>query len=129
MQILVTPLSRRSFSSNNTAIDSLHNERLATIRAAIDTNTTYIDLNQASLQYISSIGNESAQAYNLDADDRTHLNSWGSAVFGRMVADLILGHPANITGVDWTPDSDDCLAQYFVQNETMSNKIWGGIAV
>ncbi|KAI3317224.1 SGNH hydrolase-type esterase domain-containing protein [Xylariaceae sp. AK1471] len=90
--LLVTPLTRRSFPSStpNSASDSLHNERLATIAAAEATGTTYLDLNQASLNYINAIGATAAHVYDLNAGDSTHLNSWGSVVFGRIVADLLL---------------------------------------
>lgn len=57
-----------------------------------------IDLNAASKKYVQAIG--PAEATKLDADyrgaqdastakDNTHLNAHGSAIFGRMVADLI----------------------------------------
>ncbi|GAW19430.1 hypothetical protein ANO14919_089170 [Xylariales sp. No.14919] len=88
--ILVTPLTRRNFDTPNSAADSLHDERLATIAAAAASNTTYLDLNAASLAYVDAIGEDAAHAYNLAADDNTHLNDWGSVVFGRLLADLLL---------------------------------------
>lgn len=75
-----------------------------------------------------AIGNTSAYRYNLHGTDTTHLNDWGSVVFGRMVADLILGHdPVVPSDTDWTPDSDDYFTQYFISNETLSEEIWGGV--
>ncbi|KAI0871246.1 SGNH hydrolase-type esterase domain-containing protein [Hypoxylon argillaceum] len=88
--LLLTPLTRRTFTSPNIASDSLHNERLETIAAASTSNTTYLDLNAASLAYVDAIGETAAHAYNLNPDDDTHLNAWGSVVFGRLVADLLL---------------------------------------
>ncbi|KAJ2985178.1 hypothetical protein NUW58_g5675 [Xylaria curta] len=87
--ILLTPLTRRSFS-NGVATDSLHEERLATIAAANSAGVAYLDLNQASLKYVNRIGGAAAHAYNLKDGDNTHLNDWGSVVFGRLVADLLL---------------------------------------
>jgi hypothetical protein len=71
-------------------------------------------VNEASLTYVDRIGNESAQVYNLIPNDTTHLNAWGSVVFGRMVADLLLQQKAD-------------LGQYFAPNETLSDEIWNGI--
>lgn len=68
-------------------------------------------------------------AYNLVASDRTHLNAHGSVVFGRMVADLMLGHVPTISagsGADWTPAG--CFTSYFGSNQTLSDLIWTGVA-
>jgi hypothetical protein len=40
---------------------------------------------------LNRIGPEKAYTYNLNPDDRTHLNVEGSIVFGGMVAELIDG--------------------------------------
>ncbi|KAI0803752.1 SGNH hydrolase-type esterase domain-containing protein [Xylaria sp. FL0064] len=112
--LLVTPLTRRTFTSNNTAEDSLHDQRLSTIAAAEATNTTYLDLNQASLTYVDAIGEDAAHAYNLVPDDNTHLNDWGSVVFGRMLADLLLAKKSE-------------LAQWIRANETKSELIASGL--
>ncbi|KAI1347851.1 SGNH hydrolase-type esterase domain-containing protein [Xylaria sp. FL0043] len=112
--LLVTPLTRRTFTSNNTATDSLHDQRLSTIAAAEATNTTYLDLNQASLTYVDAIGEEAAHVYNLVPDDNTHLNDWGSVVFGRMLADLLL---------EKKPE----LGRWIRANETMSELIASGL--
>lgn len=125
--ILVTPLTRRDFSSEHEAADNLADQRLATIAAANSTSTWYIDLNQASLQYVDAIGNESAQVYNLNEGDETHLNDYGSLVFGTMVADLILGHPPVIGDGQWKPSNESCLAQWIKPNETLSEEIWSGV--
>jgi hypothetical protein len=108
--------------------DSLHNERLAAIAAAKATSSPYIDLNQASIAFVNAIGKDAAQAYNLAADDRTHLNDYGSVVFGRMVADLILGHPPTVSSNDkWTPSADNCFVNAFKPNQTLTHAIWSGL--
>ncbi|KAI1173484.1 SGNH hydrolase-type esterase domain-containing protein [Nemania sp. FL0916] len=112
--ILLTPLTRRQFTSTHSADDSLHNERLATISAAETSNTTYLDLNAASLAYVNAIGETAAHAYNLKEGDNTHLNAWGSVVFGRLVADLLL---------EKKPE----LASWIRPNETMSALIQDGL--
>lgn len=115
--LLVTPLTRRAFTSEYNATDSLHDQRLATIAAAEAVGVTYLDLNYYSLQYVDEIGNTSAQAYDLNGygQDTTHLNDWGSVVFGRMVADLLLRARTD-------------LEPWFIANETLSNEIWSGVA-
>ncbi|KAI0467956.1 SGNH hydrolase-type esterase domain-containing protein [Xylaria cf. heliscus] len=112
--LLITPLTRRSFTSPNVASDSLHEQRLATISAAETSGTTYLDLNAASLAYVDAIGETAAHAYNLKDGDNTHLNAWGSVVFGRIVADLLL---------EKRPD----LGQWIAANETMSELIKEGL--
>ncbi|KAI4592149.1 hypothetical protein KJ359_011476 [Pestalotiopsis sp. 9143b] len=113
--LLVSSLSRRVFTSEHNATDSLHDQRLAAIYAANATGSPIIDLNAASLNYVDTIGEEAAHTYNLSPDDNTHLNAWGQVVFGRMVSDLI---------VRALPE----LESWIVPNETLSNEIWSGIA-
>jgi lysophospholipase L1-like esterase len=50
----------------------------------------FIDLNRASTDYVNAIGANASWAYNYLPDDRTHLNDWGSVVFGRLVSDLLV---------------------------------------
>ncbi|KAK8047397.1 carbohydrate esterase family 12 protein [Apiospora saccharicola] len=122
--ILLTPLTRRSFpaDSPHSAKDTLHNERLATIAAAArddpatGATTTLLDLNAASLEYVNRIGSEAAHAYNLKPDDETHLDDWGSVVFGRMVADLLLESEAG-----------KCLGPWIRPNATLSQAIRDGV--
>ncbi|OJJ67146.1 hypothetical protein ASPBRDRAFT_349495 [Aspergillus brasiliensis CBS 101740] len=90
--ILVTPLSRRNYDNSTRTplvIEDLAVQRAATIDAAKNTDTSYIDLNKASTDYLNSIGPADAYTYNLAPDDHTHLNGEGSKVFGGMVASLI----------------------------------------
>lgn len=126
--LLTTSLTRRTFTSDHNVTDSLHNERLRAIAAAQATSSPYIDLNQASIAFVNAIGKDAAQAYNLAADDRTHLNDYGSVVFGRMVADLILGHPPTVSADDkWTPAADNCFVNAFKSNQTLTHAIWSGL--
>lgn len=114
MKLLTSSLTRRVFTSEHNATDSLHNERLAAIEAANQTGSPIIDLNGASLNYVDTIGEEAAQTYNLSPSDRTHLNDWGTVVFGRMVADLIIRELPY-------------LGSWITPNETLSYEIWNGI--
>ncbi|KAK7911232.1 hypothetical protein PG985_013713 [Apiospora marii] len=99
--------------------DTLHDERLATIAAAARDPTgatTLLDLNAASRTYVNRIGRDAAHAYNLKADDETHLDDWGSVVFGRMVADLLLESMAG-----------KCLGPWVRPNATLSRAIRDGV--
>ncbi|OIW22485.1 SGNH hydrolase [Coniochaeta ligniaria NRRL 30616] len=132
--ILVTPLTRRVFTSARVATDSLHDQRLATIAAGQAVGARVLDLNLASLGYVDAIGSADAQTYNLNPTDMTHLNDWGSVVFGRMVADLLLGHPPVIetSGEDTSekaagPDGRR-FARWIAPDEQLSWKIWHGVA-
>ncbi len=99
--ILVTPLTRRSYTNTTgypLITEDLTTQRILTIQAAHATNSRFIDLNDASTVYCDEIGSDGCWRYNL-ADysydvtlagtDHTHLNIWGSTVFGRMVSDLM----------------------------------------
>ena len=91
--ILVTPLTRRAFSGNPPRIvESLANERNATIAVALSLHSRWIDLNIASENYCNAIGLAASWVYNLNdtANDITHLNDYGSVVFGRLVSDLMV---------------------------------------
>lgn len=114
--LLISSLTRRVFTSEHNATDSLHNERLAAMDAAKETDSTLIDLNAASLNYVNTIGKEAAMAYNWgpDGKDTTHLDDWGTVVFGRMVADLIIRELP-------------CLERWITPNETLSYALWHGL--
>ncbi|RJE23086.1 hypothetical protein PHISCL_04576 [Aspergillus sclerotialis] len=91
--ILVTPLSRRNYAASGAKpeiVEDLQDWRDATIHAAMNVQSDYIDLNKESIEYLNSIGPDNAYTYNLKTDDYTHLNIEGSEVFGGMVAMLIL---------------------------------------
>ncbi|PYH45602.1 rhamnogalacturonan acetylesterase [Aspergillus saccharolyticus JOP 1030-1] len=92
--ILVTPLSRRGYENSTgtpKVVEDLADQRAATIAAAEATGSTWIDLNEASTQYLNAIGEADAWTYNLNPTDETHLNVEGSVVFGGLVALLIEG--------------------------------------
>ncbi|KAI1497859.1 SGNH hydrolase-type esterase domain-containing protein [Biscogniauxia marginata] len=116
--LLTSSLTRRVFPSgeDHNATDSLHNERLAAIAAAKATNSTVIDLNAASLKYVNAIGKAAAWEYNWgdDKKDTTHLNDYGTVVFGRIVADLVIREKPY-------------LSSWFTPNETLSYAIWNGL--
>ncbi|RMJ25782.1 hypothetical protein PHISP_03341 [Aspergillus sp. HF37] len=105
--ILVTPLSRRNYDNSTgepTIIEDLAAWRNATIHAARNVHSAYIDLNKESTEYLNSIGPKKAHTYNPRPGDNTHLNVAGSRVFGGMVAMLILKvFPwlDNFVRVDW----------------------------
>ncbi|GAB7360299.1 hypothetical protein MBLNU230_g8057t1 [Neophaeotheca triangularis] len=96
--ILLTPLTRRTFTNTEPPriIESLANETRITREVAESNGIRWIDLNQASTDYCNAIGPEAAHAYNLAPDDNTHLNEWGSVVFGRMVSDLLVAKYGDI---------------------------------
>lgn len=82
---------------------------------------------------MEAIGKDAAQAYNLNSQDETHLNGRGSVVFGRLVADLLLGHPPVVgTGHskrETSPrfgDGSD-LVPWIKVDKSLSDKIWNGL--
>ncbi|KAM0712134.1 hypothetical protein Q7P37_011228 [Cladosporium fusiforme] len=89
--ILLTPLTRRQFSGTPPRIvENLSNEREATISVAQSLDSLWVDLNEASKRYCNAIGPEASWEYNYAEGDKTHLNDWGSVVFGRLVSDLLV---------------------------------------
>ncbi|KAG9588714.1 carbohydrate esterase family 12 protein, partial [Aureobasidium melanogenum] len=115
--ILVTSLTRRKYTNTTTPIiiQDLDVQRNLTIAAARKTHSRYIDLNIASTKYCNAVGPEAAWKYNLDPTDYTHLNGWGSVVFGRMVSDLMVRRFKDIAAVT-------------ERNGTLSREIWEGVA-
>lgn len=111
--ILVTPLTRRTFS-NGAVVENLSNERKATIDVAEGLGARFIDLNRASTDYCNAIGAAASDSYNLAQGDRTHLNSWGGVVFGRLVSDLMVEKFEDIR--EWT-----------APNATLSEQIRDGV--
>ncbi|KAF2004077.1 carbohydrate esterase family 12 protein [Amniculicola lignicola CBS 123094] len=113
--ILLSPLTRRNFNSTTgMIIENLTNERIATKVVAQITKTPFIDLNQASLDYVNKIGKDAASKYNLAPSDWTHLNPWGGVVFARIVSDLL---------VEWHSD----FKKFTVANATLSAQIKAGV--
>lgn len=111
--VIVTALTRRSFS-NGVLTDSLADVAAAAKAAATTVGALMLDLNLASKTYVQAIGSTNADKYNLVSGDRTHLNAWGSVVFGRMVADLLLAKKSD-------------LSTYITPNATMTALIANGI--
>lgn len=114
--ILVTPLTRRTFS-NGRVIENLANETAITNRIAEEKRLHHIDLNKASTAFVNAIGQTAADKYNWGPGDRTHLNPWGEVVFSRIVSDLLVeAYAAEFEAVT-------------VKNETLSAAIKAGQAV
>ncbi|EPE09140.1 gdsl-like lipase acylhydrolase [Ophiostoma piceae UAMH 11346] len=149
--MLVSPLARRDFKSLTpgappTIVDNLGNEREATKRAyeivlaeqAVDApnHVRFVNLNAASLAYIAAIGLKASYRYNKYHPflvDTTHLNEHGALVFSRIVADLMLGHPAELVPPGqtdpWTPGNnnpDDGLSNWIQPNPYLTGLIWHG---
>ncbi|QSZ36344.1 hypothetical protein DSL72_006220 [Monilinia vaccinii-corymbosi] len=87
--ILVTSISRRTFTSAGVVKEDLGPQANATIEVAKSIGAFYIDLNRASTDYLNAIGAKNAATYNLAPKDFTHLNAAGSVLFGNMVGGLI----------------------------------------
>ena len=111
--IILTLLSRRTFI-NGKLDDSLANVAQAAKKAAAAVGATLLDLNDASKKYVQAIGASNADKYNLSNGDQTHINARGTTVFGRMVADLIVG---------WKP----ALSTYITPDAALSKKIAQGV--
>lgn len=140
--ILLSPLARRDFDADGTVVDNLHDYRLATKAAFQEVSSTaasgllprFCDLNAASLAYVAALGSDDAQQYNLSGGDTTHLSLHGSTVFGRMVADLLLGHPPVLvksghrdTWAPGSPENDDGgIAGWIKPTPLQSGLIWHG---
>ena len=94
LKILVTPLTRRTFSGGK-VVENLANEARLTIQAATESGVDYIDLNKYSTAYVNAIGSANANTYNLASGDYTHLNTKGATVFANMVSWLLDGTQRN----------------------------------
>lgn len=147
--ILVTPLARRDFDADGVrVVDNLKDQRERTLLAYQDVLKSQqpgekparlVNLNEASLAYIGAIGKKAAFRYNKYHPlfhDTTHLNELGAVVFGRIVADLMLGHPpALVPSGDmdaWAPglgNDDDGLSNYLTPDPHMSGLVWHGDAI
>ncbi|KDQ16242.1 carbohydrate esterase family 12 protein [Botryobasidium botryosum FD-172 SS1] len=81
--ILITSLSRRSFTNGGKISDTLGPWADETIRVAAAEKTHLLDLHKYSIQYLESIGPDAAYRLNKSPTDYTHLNTNGTIVFGR----------------------------------------------
>lgn len=111
-QILITSLTRRTFEDGK-VVENLSEWAAATIDAAGATGVQYLDLNEASTDYVNAIGEENGTKYDLSEGDSTHLNPSGEKVFGRMTLDLLL-------------EAREDLAENFEEHEALSEKIASG---
>lgn len=102
--VILTSLTRRGFK-NGVLVDNLADVSEAAKKAAAAVGVAVLDLNAVSKAYVQAIGSADADKYNLGGTDHTHLNLHGEAVFGRMVADLLVGwEPAFSRAI--TPDAE-----------------------
>jgi lysophospholipase L1-like esterase len=92
--ILVTPITRQYFEADD-KIHSDQTEHCITMRkVAADMNVPLIELQNESITYLESIGEEAGHKFEITKKDaagatiydKTHFNWAGSYVFGRMVA-------------------------------------------
>lgn len=102
--ILVTPLSRRNYRDGKLIIDDGLSDYAAAVRqVATEEHVSLLDLYRLSTKYLSALTQQQADAFDMtghaDAKaegataakpDRTHLNSAGKTLFGRMVADEVI---------------------------------------
>ncbi|GHJ86295.1 hypothetical protein NliqN6_2697 [Naganishia liquefaciens] len=117
--IILTPLSRRGFKSDNITInDTLGPWADAARGVATQTNTTLLPLLEASINYLQKIGPDAAHLMNRLPADNTHLNLGGQELFGRVVADLM----ALFTGFEVNFGTESP----FVPNPPLSEAIWTG---
>ncbi|KAH6912134.1 SGNH hydrolase [Coprinopsis sp. MPI-PUGE-AT-0042] len=94
--VLVTSLTRRSFK-NGVVSDTLGPWADQTKLIAQQQGTKLLDLHANSIKYVNAIGADAAHRLNKSPDDNTHLNTNGSTVFGRMVADLLsVAYPSEL---------------------------------
>ncbi|KAF7312251.1 hypothetical protein MIND_00238100 [Mycena indigotica] len=87
--VLVTSLTRRTFFANGTIQDLLGPWADETILISQQLGTHLIDLHSTSITYCTKLGPDASHRLNRTPDDNTHLNTNGTIVFGRMVADLL----------------------------------------
>ncbi|KAL4876817.1 SGNH hydrolase-type esterase domain-containing protein [Aspergillus karnatakaensis] len=87
--IFLTSLTRRNFESDGTLRQDLQNVKDLTIEAAGETGALWADLNEASREYVSAIGEDNSHTYNLSSGDNTHINKEGEVVFAGIVALLL----------------------------------------
>jgi lysophospholipase L1-like esterase len=111
--VILTSLTRRSFS-NGKLSDSLADVSAAAKKAATAVGAQLLDLNLASKTYIQAVGATNAALYNFASGDNTHLNDRGRTVFGRMVADLLIG---------WKPQ----FSNYITANAALTQTIAQGV--
>ncbi|MDR3734149.1 MAG: GDSL-type esterase/lipase family protein [Acidobacteriaceae bacterium] len=100
--VIVTPLSRRNYK-DGTLVRDLTAYANAAKRVAAEEGVAMIDLYALSIQLLGGMNQEQADEFDAPSHadkqaengkqqlDRTHLNAKGQAVFGRMVANRLVG--------------------------------------
>jgi lysophospholipase L1-like esterase len=101
--ILVSSLSRRNYKDGQLENDGLRDYAMAARRVAAEEKVTFVDLFSLSQQYLKNKTQQQADVFNATSHpdaiaekaggtkpDRTHLNNYGKAFFGRMVADNVI---------------------------------------
>jgi len=111
--VIVTSLSRRTYVDGKVKED-LNEYAEAARKVAAEEDLTCVDLNRSSTRLLNTMTQEQADGFDMQghpdakaenaskaqpALDRTHLNSHGQQVFGRMVADDLIR-----TAVELGPD-------------------------
>jgi len=92
--ILVTPITRQYFEADGKIHSDQIDHCITMRKVAADMNVPLIELQNESIEYLESIGEEAGHKFEItkkDATgatiyDKTHFNWAGSYVFGRMVA-------------------------------------------
>jgi lysophospholipase L1-like esterase len=99
--IVVTSLSRRNYK-DGVLVQDLKDYSAAAKRVGMEENVTVIDLNAMSTKLLEGMTQEQADQFDAtghedqraenkkSTTDRTHLNPKGQALFGRMVADILV---------------------------------------
>lgn len=99
--VIVTSLSRRNYKDGK-LIEDLNAYSAAARRVAAEEDVNFIDLNAMSTKLLIGMTQEQADQFDATGHvdqkaengkaklDRTHLNSKGQALFGRMVADTLV---------------------------------------
>ncbi|KAI0134762.1 hypothetical protein BJ170DRAFT_216269 [Xylariales sp. AK1849] len=107
----MSSLTRRVFPSEHNTPHPLHDQRLAAIVAANETNLTTISLNAANMKSVHTVGKEAAMTFNLDGTDKTYLSDWGDCgVWPRLTADLII-------------EKKPCLGRWLAPNEELRHAL------
>ncbi|KAL0567986.1 hypothetical protein V5O48_014005 [Marasmius crinis-equi] len=115
--VLVTPLVKTDFSSNNTIVDDLAAYAARTVAVAKQEKVPLVDLHRTSVIYCEAIGKDAARRLNNDPARAIHVNRNGAVVYGRMVADL-LNAEFRLAGLNLLP---------IVPNPELSRNISQGI--
>lgn len=90
--VLLTPICRRGFTSDGKVRKSHKEYPDAMKKAAADTKTPLIDMEQLTLEWLESLGKKESEKYfmySVDGKDNTHLTAAGAEKVSGMVADAL----------------------------------------